>query len=404
MSRMHQLAALCAILLGPAALLSGCGGKGADAASQPAVQAPEPTAVEVAPAQVADVQETLDLVGAIKAKFEATVRSEYTGTLSDVYITEWVTVKKGDALARLDLRDTEARIAQSQAEVASARADLLSVKAQAERAQRDYERLAQLKKEEIISAQALDAASQQRDTAAAQVQAAQARMTAAEEGMRQSQIKKTKSLLVAPMDGVVANRHANVGQFVDNMGQGEPLFRIVDNRVLDVTLTVPATDLGKVRIGQDVQFVTDFLPGKAFTAKVTHINPAADPSTRSVSVVAEIENTTGELRDGLFVKARIVVGQRQGVLQIPRAALLPTAQGQGGVELFVVQGGKAVKRVVQTGRESIETVEVSAGLKAGEHVVTRGGFMLQDGDPVKVVTSPDATPSAPETGAAPREA
>lgn len=374
-------------ILPAAALLTGCPApKGNTAQGQEVLAAPAAIAVEMAAVQTVDVEEALELVGAVKSKFEATVRSEYAGTLSDVFITEWVKVKKGEALAKIDMRETEAKVKEGAAVVAQARADLLSAQAAAERAGRDFKRAAQLKAEEIVSEQNLDEARQQRDATAAQVEAARARLDAAQENMRQSQVKVTKSVLLAPMDGVVANRHANVGQFVDNMGQGEPLFRIVDNRLLDVTLTVPSTELSRVSIGQPLQFTTDFLPGKIFTAKVTHINPAADPATRAVSIVAEIENTTGELRDGLFVKGRLVVGQRKNVLQIPRLALLSGSQGAAGkAELFVLEGDKAVKRTVQTGREGDETIEITAGLKLGDKVVTRGAFMLQDGDLVKVV-------------------
>lgn len=384
MARLTGFVAVLTILGGGAAL-TGCNGKRTEAAAQEVVVARPATAVEVAPVSVADVDEALELVGAIKPKFEATVRSEFVGKLSDVYVTEWVAVKKGQPLAKLDTREDETKIKQSEAEVAQANADLLSARAGAQRAERDFKRISQLKAEEIVSEQNLDEARQQRDTTAAQVAASEARLRVAEGALRQTQLRQTKSLLVSPMDGVVADRKANVGQFVDNMGQGEPLFRIVDNRTLDVTLTVPSTELSKVCIGQEVMFTTDFLPGKAFTAQVTTINPAADPATRAVSIVAEVNNTGGELRDGLFVKARIVVGQRRGVMQIPRVALLPAQGEAGAAELFVVEGGKAVKRTVQTAHETAETVEVAKGVKPGERVVTRGAFLLQEGDAVKVV-------------------
>lgn len=387
-------------ILGATAALTGCNGSRGTAAAQEPVVARPATAVEVAPVRVADVADALELVGAIKPKFEATVRSEFVGKLSDVYITEWVKVKKGQPLAKLDTREDDTKISQGQAAIAQANADLVSAQAAAQRTERDFKRISQLKTEEIVSEQALDEARQQRDSTAAQVAAAQARLRVAEEALTQARLRQTKSLLVAPMDGVVADRKANVGQFVDNMGQGEPLFRIVDNAILDVTLTVPSTALSKVCIGQEVLFTTDFLPGKAFTAEVTTINPAADPATRAVSIVAEVKNTSGELRDGLFVKARIVVGQRKGVMQIPRAALLPGAGEAGATELFVIQDGKAVRRAVQTGHEAADTIEIASGLKPGEQVVTRGAFLLQDGDPVKVVSG-EGTAVAEKTSPTP---
>ena len=335
--------------------------------------------VEVVPVKSASVEEVLELIGSIKPKFEATVRSEFTGKLAEVYITEWVTVKKGQPLARLDTSEYESQLKGSEAAVAQARADLLRAEANARKAARYDERLASLSNE-IISDQNRDDAREQRDTTAADVEAFKAKLMAVEEMQRQVQLKLKKSVLVAPMDGMVANRKANVGQFVDNMGQGDPLFRIVDNSILDVTLTVPSAEMGRVRIGQAVEFTTDFLPGKTFTATVTYMNPAADPATRAVNIVAQVKNPSGVLRDGLFVKGRIVVGRREGVLQIPREALLPGSKG----ELFVIGTGKARKRAIQTGSEQGDWVEVKSGLQAGEMVVIRGAFMLQEGDPVKV--------------------
>jgi len=347
-------------------------------------------AVEVAPVKAGNVEEALDLVGSIKPKFEATVRSEYTGKLAEVYITEWVKVKKGQPLARLDTSEYESQLKGAEAQGAQARADLMRASAAAGKAERDYARIAQLKKEEIVSDQNLDDARQQCEATAADVAAAKARQMVAQETLRQVQVKLKRSVLAAPMDGVVANRKANVGQFVDNMGQGDPLFRIVDNSRLDVTLQVPSTELEKVRIGQEVQFATDFLPGKAFTARVTYINPAVELATRAGSIVAEVRNDSGELRDGLFVKGRIVVGRREGVLEIPKAALLPGGadNAKGESRLFVIEGGQARGRTVKTGGELGEQVEVKAGLKKGEIVVTRGAFMLQEGDAVKIAGTP----------------
>jgi membrane fusion protein, multidrug efflux system len=340
--------------------------------------------VEAAPVTTGRVEEALELVGATKSKFEATVRSEYTGKLADVYITEWVTVKKGQPLARLDTSEYESQLKGAEAAVAQTKADLMRTEAAAGKALRDYERTSKLNQEGIVSEQNLDDARQQRDVTAAEEQAARARKAAAEGVLRQVQVKLNGSVLRAPMDGVVANRKANVGQFVDNMGQGDPLFRIVDNTLLDVVLQVPATEISRVRAGQPVDFTTEFLPGKIFTAQVTYINPSVELATRAVNIVAEMRNTTGELRDGLFVKGRIVVGRRNGVLQVPKAALL--AGGNG--ELFVIEDGKACKRAVQTGSELGEMVEVRVGLKKGELVVTRGAFMLQDGDLVRIAPTP----------------
>jgi RND family efflux transporter MFP subunit len=175
-----------------------------------------------------------------------------------------------------------------------------------------------------------------------------------------------------------------VGDRVENMGGNAAMFRIVDNRLLDLTVSVPASRASAVRVGQPLEFTTDTVPGRAFTGKVMFINPALDPASRSVKVIAEVANTDGALRGGAFVKGRLVIANRPGVLQVPREALQNWNLEQQSADVFVVQGDKADKRTVKTGTSSAGVVEILSGLEAGEQVVTRGAFALRPGDRVAV--------------------
>ena len=116
-------------LVGAALLAASCSGSPAETA--PAAAAAEsgrpPVAVSVAPASRTDFQESVEIVGTLAPKFTADVQSEVTGTVTAVYVTEWVPVRKGDKLARLDTTETEAGIAalkavEAQARVAESRA------------------------------------------------------------------------------------------------------------------------------------------------------------------------------------------------------------------------------------------------------------------------------------------
>ena len=139
-----------------------------------------------------------------------------------------------------------------------------------------------------------------------------------------AQARLAKSLLLAPMDGVVAFRGVNVGDRVENMGSSDPLFRVVDNRLLNLTVSVPSTRLAEVRVGQALEFSTDAVPGRTFTGRVMFINPSIDAASRSARVIAEVKNTDHTLRGGSFAKGRIVVASRPAVVQVPREALMPS--------------------------------------------------------------------------------
>jgi len=114
------------------------------------------------------------------------------------------------------------------------------------------------------------------------------------------------------------------------------------------------------------------------------INPVVNEADRSVKVVAEVENRSEQLKGGLFVKGRILTGKRAGILRAPRASLLTWDVVERKGDLFVVEGGVAKRRTVQTGSAMGDFVEIRSGLAPGEQVVTRGGFNLKDGDGVNI--------------------
>ena len=332
-----------------------------------------PVAVSVSPVTSGDVSGTIDVVGSLAPKFAADIKSEVSGTVAAVYVTEWVPVRAGDRLARLHTAENDAALDAIKAGEAQARvADT--------RARREYERALQLKEYGLITPQAVDDARSAMDAAAAVTGVAQGQDRAAE-------ARLAKSFITAPMDGIVAMRGVNTGDRVENMGSGGPMFRIVDNRLLDLTVSVPSVHLGAIRVGQPLEFTVDALPGRAFTGKVMFINPAVDEASRAAKVIAEVRNADDALKGGLFARGRIVVSRRAGVLQVPRAAILNWNVSAATAEVFVVRDGTAEKRPVRTvgaGQAGGSTVAIETGLAIGDRVVTRGGFALKAGDRVTV--------------------
>jgi len=356
---------LSAAVLGAAA----CSPGGREAAAEkPAV------AVEVETVASGELVETVAVVGTLKPKREATVQSEFSGIVREVFVTEWVPVRRGQPLARLDSREAETTLE-------SARAALLQAEVAERRAVREFERAEKLKAAGLETAQGVDDARTAREAAEATVAAARAQLKAAE-------TYAEKMVTRAPLDGVVSFRGINVGDRVENMGSGAPMFVIVDNSLFDLTVMVPSTRSAAVGVGQPLEFTTSALPGRTFRGTVKFINPTVSELDRSVAVVAEVANQDGALRGGMFVKGEIQTGRRAGVLQMPRAALLSWDLEQNTGEVFVVSGAVAERRVVRTGVAAGELVEVLGGVAGGEQVVTRGAFNLRDGDRV-ALTPPE---------------
>ncbi len=364
--------------------LLGCSAQGDDPGpNQKATEKP-PVAVEVAKVAASEIREGIQVVGSLSPKFETDVRSEYTGIVSEVFVAEWVWVKKGAPLARLDTRESEVLLQKAKTAVEVSKANLLQAQVAANRATREYDRLTKLKEYGLVTQQNLDDGLTEKKAAEARSTAARAQVRVAEDEVLYLETKFSKSVIRAPVDGVVSLRNVNVGDYVGEPG-GKPMFRIVDNRVLNLIVTVPSIEMSKVRVGQTLIFTTDALPGKTFRGKVMYINPAVNEADRSVKVVAEVRNDPEDLKGGLFVKGRILTGQKRKVFLVPRAALtawdIPARKG----ELFIVENSTARRRTVSTGMATGDSIEITAGLSQADQVVIRGGFNLQAGDKVNII-------------------
>jgi RND family efflux transporter MFP subunit len=361
----------------------GCSATGEDKKPNEKVGQRPPVAVEVTKVTAANITDGIEVIGTLSSKFGAEVKSEYTGIVAEVYVTEWVQVEKGTPLARLDTREGELVLKKAQTAVEIAKANLMQVEVAANRANREYERALKLKEVGLITQQNLDDARTEREAAAVRISAAKAQIQAAEEDVEHAQTRLSKAIIRSPRKGVISWRNVNAGDYVGEMG-AKPMFRIVDNRVLELTVTVPSGEMGAVRMGQALTFSTDAIPGKTFAGKVMFINPTVNEADRSVRVVAEVENTPEQLKGGLFVKGQILTGKRTGVIKIPRIALLTWDVAATKAEIFVVNENVAHRRTVRTGNISGDQVEIISGLASGQQVITRGGFNVKDGDKVNV--------------------
>lgn len=359
------------------ALLAGCSRK-------QEVSIKPPVAVELTPAATAELTEGVEVTGSLEPKFSADIKSQIPGLVREVYVTQWVRVRKGQPLARIDVAETEAVTKRAEAAVVAARAQLAQAQVSMNRAEREEARILKLKESGLATQQAVDDSRTETAAARARVDSARAQIRVAEEEVQQSKARLSKGLISAPIDGVIALRDINVGDLSSDAAAAKPIFRVVDNRILNLTVTVPSSDSARIKVGQPLEFTVDALPGKSFSGRVMFINPELSAADRSLKIVAEVQNSADLLKGGLFAKGRIVTGKRAAVLQIPRAVLGHYDTVKQTADLFVAQGGVARQRMVKTGAANGELVEITEGLKAGDQYVSRGGFTLRDGDTLAV--------------------
>lgn len=174
----------------------------------------------------------------------------------------------------------------------------------------------------------------------------------------------------APIAGIIDARNINLGQAVE---PNTVLFHISNRDKLLVVAQVYEEDLGKVKVGQEVNVHVLSYPKQTFPGQVTLIEPNLDPLTRTVNVRITLDNKEGLLKPGMFVRANVILTHNKAALTVPNAALL-----QAGSEQFVfVQNGYTYKRVdVKVGAVDDDYSEIIDGLVPGDLVVTQGNREL----------------------------
>jgi len=343
-------------------------------------QSKPPVAVETVKIVAADINESVEVVGTLAVKFKAEIKAEYPGVVKGVYVTRWVQVKKGDKLAEIDNREAQALVNKAKASVEMAKASQLQAKVALQQAEREYRRMKKLKESGLATEQSMDEAGTQREAAHAGGSVAAAQLNVAREDLAHALVRLSKMTIYAPMDGVIAERFISVG---DVMGDN-PMFTIVDTKILDLTVTVPSKEMRNITPSQPLIFTTDAFPGETFEGKVMYINPLVNDSDRSLKVVAEVSNNPEVLKAGLFVNGRIMTGKLKNVLQTSRTTFVTWDMEGGKADLYVVQDHTARLRRVETGFVNGDAVEIRSGLCAGEEIISGGGFNIKDGDRVTV--------------------
>jgi membrane fusion protein (multidrug efflux system) len=186
----------------------------------------------------------------------------------------------------------------------------------------------------------------------------------------------------APIAGVVSQRLIKTGNMV---AENEPVFRVTGLDPLRAVVHVPERELSRLQEGQPATLRFDAVPDTSFAGRVKLISPTVDPETGTFRAVVELRDPSRRVKPGMFGRVRIQNDERSGVLLVPKQAVMEEDDEQA---LFVVADTLALRRVVETGYEEGNRVEIRAGLAEGEAVVITGQATLQDSARVEVIGGP----------------
>jgi membrane fusion protein (multidrug efflux system) len=304
--------------------------------------------VSIAPVRMERVSQKLEALGNARANESVDVTSKTSNVVTSVTFRDGERVRKGQLLVRLD--DSQAR------------ADVAAAEAAVAESERLYNR-----SRELMSSEALSKA--QFDQLEATLKANRARLAAA-------QARLDDTVIRAPFGGRVGLRRVSVGTLIS---PGDVITTLDDTSVIKLDFSVPENFLATLREGLAVRATAPAFPGRTFVGKVASIDSRVDLNTRSVTVRALLANDDGSLRPGMFLNVSLANDEREALV-IPEEALTPEAERQF---VFVVDDGKAQRREVRIGARRPGSVEILAGLSAGERVVVEGTQKVRDGAPVR---------------------
>lgn len=305
------------------------------------------------------LERAIEATGSLISNESVVLSPEIAGRVAAILFIEGQDVKKGTPLIQLDDSVYKAELDDAEASLNLAKSN--------------YERAKQLLAKQSGTERA-------RDEAMAALESAQARANLA-----RARIEKTT--LAAPFDGIIGLRKISVGDYIT---PGQNLVNLESLDPLKVDFRIPEIYLNAVAPQQRIQLRVDAFPGHLFEGTVYAIDPRIDESGRSIVLRALLPNDDGKLRPGLFARVNLIIERKDKALSIPEQAIVPSADAPF---VYKVIDGKAVMAPVITGLRQNGQVEITAGLKAGDIIITAGQMKIGPGMPVTAL--PAGAPEKP---------
>ena len=408
--RLSQVALLVVVVVALSVFAVSCGGSKANVISEATpANSPAPVDVTTAPAITRELPRFFEATGSLAGDQQTDVAPSIAGKVVAVGVDLGSYVKRGQMIVRLDDVDSKLRVEQSQAQVEQAKAalrqaeekiglrpgqafdpnripEVANARVALELAEKNLRRAEKLIESGDVSRSAYDQQKAQRDQLKEQfesalslarqnyaaVMTARANVANAETQLGLARRALSYALVFSPIDGYVAERNADLGEYVSPTTKVATVVRI---NPLRIRIDIPEQAIPDVTVGQAVSVTTSAWPDRNFSGRIARISPNVSANSRTLTVEADIENGGGTLKPGQFATVRILQSRAEPAVLIPARAV----RTESGVSrVFVIKDGRAEQRLVQLGQSESDLVEVKSGVAAGEQVATSNVEQLSD--------------------------
>lgn len=357
---------------------------------------PEVQVLETARVERGDIRGVLVETGIIKSQVGAVVKigSRATGTIVKMNVKIGDRVKQGDLIALIDDRETREKIQRQQAALEGARKTLAQVEstypqrikeaqANLEYAKINHSREKELLKFEYTTPDAVDKAENQQKALEAnwrklqkeyqtEVEITRARIAEITAQIKELEVTLSYTKIYAPIDGVVSDVTLQQGETIVAGLQVANLVTIQDPSRLDMQIYVDETNIGKTKVGQQVEFYVDSFPDKTFRGTIDKLYP--QPQTKDnivyyLAIMSIPKEDAAFLRPEMTTHVKVIFEEKRDILTVPNAAVKFEEGKQ--IAYKVVGPNKVEKLELKTGLRGEEKTEILAGAEDGDEVATR---------------------------------
>jgi RND family efflux transporter MFP subunit len=375
---------------------AGCKKEGTLTGPEPAATGSrEPTQVRFAKVETKKLPPVLEITGSLDPDEKSEVAAQFAGAVKQVYVDVGTRVKKNDPLVLLDSSEASLKLASAKAMAEQQRArlglkdgkfesettpDVRSARETRDLAQKEAKRSAELAKEGAISQSVADEAKTAAERAQAQYESAKngadqnfAGLKAAEAQARLSGKNLTDTRILAPFDGAVVEKKVAPGEFAN---VGRVVAVVVKDDPLRLHIDVPESEIAGIALGSPVTLRVAAFADRDFHGSVKRMGASVSPSSRTLPVEAEVENSEHVLRPGFFVRAQVALsGEPKDVLLVPAAAVGTTGSN---ARVFVRDGNRVIEKLVSTGRHEAGLIEIRGEIRAGDEIAIENVDRLSD--------------------------
>ena len=350
-----------------------------------------PLPVKVVEAQIGDLIIKLKSPGEAVTNMKINMKAEVAGVIKSLNVEESKHVRKGELLVELDDEKYRLDLEQEEATRLKVLSELLVEKRFAEpgetrsgpdrekiqKAKDDYEEARRRFRSGLTSRAEFEKANTEYELSLIEsgekkeeIRAAAKGLTQAEIRVKAAQMNLEKTKIKAPFSGLIHDIKVSPQEHVTS---GRELFTLVNIDRIRVHAKVLESEIGKMKVGREVDLKFSAYPGKIFKGEVKAISPVINPQDKTCNVIIDVANPEKEIKPGMHVEVEIAAEIHKNKLLIPQDAVLVRS---GRKLAFVVEEGLAKWRYIDVGLENEDYAEVLDGVKEGESVIIEGHFTL----------------------------